>query len=380
MPGTVIEVLRRFLPAFLKGQPPLSKDQQRAIWAIEHCRTLALGWDLYACSDCGKKHFAYHSCNHKACPQCGRQATANWVQRELNKLVKAPYFMVNFTLPAQLRSFFLGPHAAKAFDVFFKTSSTALSQALANPKWLGAQVNGFTGILHTWNQQLLPHPHIHYIVPGAGLDAHGRLVRCKHQNFLLPTSELTRLFIAHWKQQLKDLQWDVDPEVWNKKWGVYIKAFGTGTHAVKYLGAYVSRTAIGDSRILEINDETVRFSWKDRSDGDKLKQLSLPGTEFVRRYLRHVLPKGLRSIRYFGFCHPAAKKNRSKIQFYSGKPLLVGPIDNPTHDPKSSPDYLCDKCSKPMDRIYSVGRDGKIKTHYLRGPPKIVTNDSMQRA
>ena len=183
--------------------------------------------------------------------------------------------MVNFTLPAQLRSFFLGPHAAKAFDVFFKTSSTALSQALANPKWLGAQVNGFTGILHTWNQQLLPHPHIHYIVPGAGLDAHGRLVRCKHQNFLLPTSELTRLFIAHWKQQLKDLQWDVDPEVWNKKWGVYIKAFGTGTHAVKYLGAYVSRTAIGDSRILEINDETVRFSWKDRSDGDKLKQLSL---------------------------------------------------------------------------------------------------------
>jgi hypothetical protein len=157
-------------------------------------------------------------------------------------------------------------------------------------------------------------------------------------------------------------------------------AFGTGTHAVKYLGAYVSRTAIGDNRILEINDETVRFSWKDRSDGDKLKQLSLPGTEFVRRYLRHVLPKGLRSIRYFGFCHPAAKKNRSKIQFYSGKPLLVGPIENPTYHPKSSQDYLCDKCSKPMDRIYSVGRDGKIKTHYLRGPPKIVTNDSIQRA
>ena len=280
--------------------------------------------------------------------------------------------------PATLRSC-RGP-SSRSFDAFFKTSSTALSQALANPKWLGAQVNGFTGILHTWNQQLLPHPHIHYIVPGAGLDTQGRLVKCKNQDFLVPTSELIRLFIAHWKNQLKDLEWTVDPEVWNKKWGVYIKPFGTGTNAVKYLGAYVSRTGIGDSRILEINQDTVRFSYKDRSDGDKVKERTLAGTEFVERYLRHVLPRGLRSIRYFGFCHPTAKRNRSKIQFYSGKPLLVGPFENPACDPKRSQDYHCDKCSKPMDRVYSVGRDGKIKAHCLRGPPKVVENDSKQTA
>ena len=131
MPATVIEALRRFLPDFLRSNPPLSTDQRRALWAMTHCRTAALGGDVFVCKRCGRRHFAFHSCNHKACPQCGRAATANWVRRELRKLVKAPYFLVTFTLPEQLRQLFFGPQAKEAYDLFFAAVAGALSEKLA---------------------------------------------------------------------------------------------------------------------------------------------------------------------------------------------------------------------------------------------------------
>ena len=113
---TVLGALRRFLPEFLNSSPTLCADQRRALWAITHRRTPALGGRAFACSDCSQVHFAWHSSNHKACPQCGRAATASWVQRELQRLVEAPYFLVTFTLPAQLRSCFFGPFAKEAYD------------------------------------------------------------------------------------------------------------------------------------------------------------------------------------------------------------------------------------------------------------------------
>ena len=134
----VIDVLRRFLPDYLESNPPLSPDQRRAIWAILHCRTPAMGGHLYACEPCAQRAFAYHSCNHKACPQCGRDATRKWVERELGKRVNAPYFMVTFTLPSELRSLFFGPLAKEAYDLFFLAASTALREKLAVKKHLGA--------------------------------------------------------------------------------------------------------------------------------------------------------------------------------------------------------------------------------------------------
>jgi hypothetical protein len=174
-----MEALRRFVPDLLRSGPALNRDQRRALRAISHCRTAALGGRLFACQQCGHPHFAFHSCNHKACPQCGRAATAKWVQRELRKLVKAPYFLVTFTLPAQLRELFFGPRAKEAYDLFFTAAAGALAEKLATDKGLRAAVHGFTAVLHTWNQQLGFHPHLHCLVPGAGLDAHGRLVRVK---------------------------------------------------------------------------------------------------------------------------------------------------------------------------------------------------------
>jgi hypothetical protein len=361
---TVLGALRRFLPEFLKTSPPLSTAQRRAIWAITHCRTAALGGRAFACKPCGHIHFAYHSCNHKACPQCGALTNHRWVQRELGKLVNAPYFLVTFTLPAQLRGCFFGPHAKQAYDLFFTAVMRALSEKLAGDKALRAAVNGFTAVLHTWNQRLEFHPHIHCLVPGAGLDDQCKFVSLNNPKFLVYLPHLQCAFRQHFYQLLKQNDWPVDPAVWAKDWGVHIQPAGSGASAVKYLGAYVARTAINDARMLALTDDSVSFRWKDRSDRNRTKTKTLPGVQFVGHYLRHVLPTGLRSVRYYGFCHPTAKANRLRVQMHSGSPLLFGPSAlPPIFDPPCS-NPLCPKCGQPMQLILSLS-----PWHKTRGPP-----------
>jgi hypothetical protein len=364
----VSDVLDRFLPRFLSDKPSLNGDQWRAIRAIQVCRTPVLGAEGYTCRKCGRVHWACHSCNHKACPRCGRDATARWVKRELGKLLEAPYFMVTFTLPAQLRGLFHGPDAKQAYDLFFAASSKALSEKLADPQWLGAETNGFTGVLHTWNQKLLRHIHIHYVVPAAGLDAKDQFVRARSESFLIHHSPLQGAFRDYFRKGLQRLGWGVDPEVWRLDWGVQIQPFGTGENAVKYLGAYVSRAAIADGRILAMTEDSVTFRWKDRSQGGRRRPLTLPGVEFVKRYLSHVQPRGMRSIRYFGFCHPAAKMKRLRIQFQSGRPLVIqSGVTPPT---KKDNLYQCPICSGPMDHTLSLDSQGRLTHRNKRGPPQ----------
>ena len=355
-PATVLGALRRFIPELLKTAPALSPQQYRAIWAITHCRTPALGGDVFACKKCGHRHFAYHSCNHKACPQCGAQAAHRWVQRELAKLIQAPYFLVTFTLPAQLRSCFFGPRKKQAYELFFKAVSAALSQKLAQDKALRASINGFVAVLHTWTQKLEFHPHIHCLVPGAGLNARHQFVRVKKPEYLVYLPHLQAAFRQHLYRLLKENQWPVDPQVWRKDWGVHIQPSGCGASALKYLGAYVSRTALTNSRMLRVDSHSVSFSWKDRSEANRRKELTLPGVEFVSRYLRHVLPGGLRSVRYYGFCHPTAKAKRMRVQLHSGRAVQFGDMDRRLPDQADSHSRcpVCPRCGQPMQLILSV--------------------------
>jgi hypothetical protein len=362
---TVIDALLRFLPRFLATRPGLSAAQWRAINAIRQCRTPALGGHVHACPDCDQKRFAWHSCNHKACPQCGRAATALWVARQLEKLTQAPYFMVTFTLPEELRELFFGPLAKEAFNVFFSAVSLALAQSLALPKSIGACVNGFTAVLHTWTQQLVFHPHLHCIVPGAGLDANGWARRVKSPDFLVHLPILQAAFRQAFRNELAKRQWQVDPAVWTKDWGVHIRPCGDGASAVKYLGAYVARTAIADSRIIEVSQDHVTFLWKDRANGNRMRPRKLDGVEFVRRYLRHVLPRKMHSIRHYGFCHPAAKKNRERVRFLTGMPLV---IQIPQAPKPSKPGWACPCCKAPMQLVATYPRI-KFWDPQARPPP-----------
>jgi hypothetical protein len=350
---TVIKALRRFLPRFLASKPALSAAVWSAVRAIKKCRTPALGGQVFGCKDCDETHFAWHSCNHKACPQCGRAATALWVERQLEKLTGAPYFMVTFTLPAELRDLFFGEPAREAFDMFFAAASRALAQTLANPQWLGAKVSGFTAALHTWNQLLLFHPHIHFIVPGVGLDARGNVCRVKYASFLFPPEVIRAAFKQAFHKELEKRKWEVDPAVWTKDWGVDIQACGNGAAAVKYLGAYVARTAIADSRIVEVDDTHVTFRWKDRANGGRMETEKLEGVEFVRRYLRHVLPSKMHSVRHYGFCHPAAKKNRERVRFLTGMPLVIQSQEPAREEAQAAPKpgWPCPCCGLEMQLI-----------------------------
>lgn len=358
----VIDVLRRFLPEFLNTKPPLAAAQHRALWAITHCRTPALGGQLFACKSCARQHFAFHSCNHKACPLCGSAANATWVRREQRKLVNAPYFLVTFTLPAELRSAFFGPHAKSAYDLFFAAVAGALSEKLATDKGLRAAVHGFTAVLHTWNQQLGFHPHIHCLVPGVGLDARGRLVRGKDPEFLVYLNHLQSAYRQHFHRGLKAHDWQVDSVVWDKNWGVHIQPAGTGRSALNYLGTYVARTAINDARLVRVTDQAVTFRWRNRAQGNRRETATIPGVEFVARYLRHVLPRRLRSIRYYGFCHPAAKAKRLRIQFHTGLAVEFGAAPEPAPTPSEA--RRCGGCGNPLRLVLRL-----LAPHKERGPP-----------
>lgn len=360
----MLEALRRFIPELRQITPAFSAQQHRAIWAITHCRTPALGGRAFACKQCNHVHFAYHSCNHKACPQCGALSAHRWVQRELRKLINAPYFMVTFTLPAELRGCFFGPHAKEAYDLFFTAASGALSEKLAADKALRAQINGFVAVLHTWTQRLEFHPHIHCLVPGAGLNEHEQFVTAKNPRFLLHLPHLQAAFRQLMYRLFMQKDWQVDPEVWRKNWGVHIQPAGSGVSALKYLSAYVSRTAITNARIIKVDEHSVSFRWKDRANNNKTRQMTLPGVEFARRYLRHVLPGGLRSIRYYGFCHPTAKASRMRVQLHSGRAVEFGNVpDLPDEVPDCS-GPVCPKCGHPTQLIFSLG-----PCHRERGPP-----------
>jgi hypothetical protein len=344
---SVISALRRFLPAWQRARGAFDPARCRAVWALTHCRSATMGGHLHACPSCGKQEFRFHSCNHRSCPQCGGAGNVAWVTRELEKRVGAPYYMVTFTLPAQLRSLFQAPRAKEVYSLFFAAASSALSDLLANPRWLGATHSGFTMVLHTWNQRMLFHPHIHAIVPGAGTDKRGRIVVAKNPSFLVPQKALRQVYRARFRDLFAQVAKDhdlpfPDADVWTTDWGVHLQPFGCGANAIRYLGAYVCRSVIGDARILNIGEETVAFRWKDREHGGLSRSDTLPGVEFVTRFLRHVLPRGLRSIRHYGFCHPAAKDRRERIAFHTGRPLVIGKIPL---QPKPVP--CCAHCGTP---------------------------------
>ena len=370
--ATVIGALRRFLPDFLRDHPVQGRARRRAVWALTHCRTAAMGGHVHACTKCGASQFAYHSCNHRSCPQCGKEATSQWVERELGKRVGAPYFMVTFTVPKELRPLFFTPAARQVYELFFAAASGALSETLANPRWLGAHKNGSTMILHSWNQRLLFHPHIHCIVPGAGIDLAGRVVSVKSPGFLVPQPVLRNAFRQLFRQKFNHLSRlpehscmsAVDPAVWKKDWGVHIQSFGDGKGSIQYLGAYVCRSAIGDSRIQAIDETSVTFTWKDRAHGNARRVESLSGIEFVQRYLRHVLPLSMRAIRRYGFCHPSAKEKRERIAFHTGFPLLLGPAIAATPRP-ATPCPCCGAQMIPLMRLPASWNSG-------RAPPSRV--------
>jgi len=343
--------VRRHWPAYeRKYRARLLPSHRRAVTAIVSCRTPALGGQLYRC-DCGQEHYAYHSCNHRACPQCGHADATEWLDRQRRKLLPVPYYLVTFTVPAQLRPV-IRSQQKDLYPLLLRESAGALRDIARDHKDLGAQI-GFLAVLQTWTRDLRYHPHVHCVVPGGGLSPDRlRWVSPKREGYFLPQSVLALRFRTRLRQALQQhhpqLYVQIPRAAWALAWVADVQPVGTGEPALKYLAAYVFRTALSAERILADDGQTITFAYRDNQGRPGTVRLS--PERFLHRFLQHVLPRGLQRVRHFGFLSAAATAQWQRVlALLDWKPL-------PRILPPPRPPPLCPTCNRPMALIGRLAR------------------------
>jgi hypothetical protein len=261
---TLAEIVRRYGPAYqAQYGEQLLPSQQAALTAIEACRTAALGGQVFTCTDCGTVRYSYHSCRNRHCPTCQHDAAQSWLAAQHELLLPVPYFLVTFTLPAELRALAYS-HQRQVYSLFFRATAAALQQLAADPRFVGGQL-GMLGVLQTWTRDRGYHPHIHYLVPAIGLAADGRFCRPRHSAFLVPVHALAVLFRAKLRAALRQTAHaaEIPSVVWTQPWVVDCRSVGSGAAALKYLAPYIFRVALSNNRIIRVANDRVTFRYVD---------------------------------------------------------------------------------------------------------------------
>lgn len=325
--ATLADALSQFGPAYLATHA-LSTPQAKAWRGIVACRTAALGGEQLTCDTCGHSHWQYHSCRNRNCPQCGMRAKDAWLQGRLSEVLDVPYVHLVFTLPHCLNALY-GAHPRWVIDTLFTCTAHTLTEFAANPKWMGVAGGkpAFSLVLHTWTQDLLVHLHVHAVMACGVLEQDGQGARwvtpARQPNYLFPGEALSSVFrgkfMAALGQARRTGQIEHDPQatqaLWNErqrqlykhKWVVYAKApLGGPAQVLEYLSRYTHRTAISNERIRAITPEEVAFNVRANDHGGKRLE-RLAGEEFVRRFLLHILPTGLKRIRHYGVLASSCK-------------------------------------------------------------------------
>jgi hypothetical protein len=316
----VADVVRQYGKAFLERYGhTLCGEQHRALRAIELCYTAALGGHKSRCDHCGHEGCAYNPCRNRHCPKCQGVTRAAWLANRQCEVLDTPYEHAIFTLPQDLSPLVLY-NPRPLYGLLFRTVSQSLLNIAGDPKHLGAEIGGMA-ILHSWGGELQHHPHLHCVLPAGGWAPDGsRWVPCR-PDFFLPVRVLSRRFRRLYIDGLKDLYGRgeltfagrcrdlADAKSWrrllatlrDKEWVVYAKEPCDSAHILKYLARYTHRVAISNHRLVAVQNGQVTFRFKDYKRGGKLCTQTLDAVEFLRRFVLHVLPKGLHKIRYFGF-------------------------------------------------------------------------------
>jgi len=348
----LVQVLRRHWPAYeQKFGARLLPSHRRAVQAMLACRSAALGGQLFGCS-CGRYEFVYHSCNHRACPQCGHADTTQWLDRQRRRLLPLPYWLVTFTVPKELRQL-IRSHQKLLYALLLRQAAGALLEVGRDHKNLGAQL-GVLAVLQTWARDLHYHPHVHCVVPGGGLSADGlRWIRPRDPDYFLPQGVLSRRFRTRIKHALQEQHPElfslVPLKVWARDWVADVQAVGSGEPALKYLAAYVHRSAFSAEKILADDGTHITFTYRDNTGANR--KLKLPVERFLHRFLQHVLPKGFQRVRHYGWLSPAAKTRWERIAAL----LDWQPADPALSAPNLHP-LLCPCCQRPMFFIQRLAR------------------------
>jgi hypothetical protein len=351
----------------------LSLGQLKVMTAIERCRTAALGGHVLRCEGCGIDQVSYNSCRNRHCPKCQSNAAQRWLHAREADLLPVEYYHVVFTLPAQVAALAY-QNKALVYGMLFDVAAEVLQTIAADPKHLGARI-GATLVLHTWGSALTHHPHVHGIVPGGGLSPDGnRWIACQ-RGFFLPVRVLSRLFRRRLMEELQDahscqrlrLQGDLaaladgaEFKHWLEplrkvEWVVYAKRPFAGPAAVlAYLSRYTHRVAISNSRLVSMEGSSICFRWKDyRSKGrTRYKTMTLEASDFMRRFLLHVLPSGFHRIRHYGLLANAHRRDdiATAHRLLEVQPLPPDPQDSDDADASSAgrARFICRRCGQPL--------------------------------
>jgi hypothetical protein len=369
-PLEVADIIRAHGNSFVeKSRAWLTWLHLRVLFAIEHCRTAALGGHLDRCSQCGHEAISFNSCRSRHCPKCQTNARDKWLAGRSRELLPVSYVHVVFTIPHEL-SWLALQNKKVVYDLLFRASAATLMEIAADPKHLGAEI-GFLGVLHTWGQTLQAHPHIHYVIPSGGLSTDRQSWVHPRYPFFLPVKVLSRVFRGKFVEGLtyafdngkllfpgslkplleaKAFHAFLRP-LFRKDWVVYSKRpFGGPEHVLHYLARYTHRVAISNHRIVNLADGKVTFRWKDYAHKSKQRLMTVTAHEFLRRFLLHTLPRGFVRIRFYGFL---ANRRRRELLPLCRRLLAAGTLTASTapSEPKPPCAWLCPLCGGTMALI-----------------------------
>jgi len=316
----------------------------RAIEAISQCRTPEAGRLLVQCIDCGHEVWRPLSCGHRSCPQCQNHETSLWLDRQQAKLLPVEYFMATFTLPFELR-FLAMDNQTLVYNFLFACASSTLKDFGLNPQNLGAHI-GMTAVLHTHNRRLDYHPHVHVVVPGGGVDKSRKQWKKKKTKYLFNEFALAKVFRARFMEALIKAGLSVPGSV-PRKWVVNCTCVGKGLSALKYLSRYLYRGVIGENAIVSNRDGNITFKYVEGRTGET-RYRTVKGEDFLWLVLQHVLPKGFRRARDYGFLHGNAKKLLSLVQLVLRVLMQASTL-------RFRPVFRCPVCQAPM-RILTIAR------------------------
>ncbi len=361
----------------------MTKKQYKVMTAIQGCRTSEYGYHVDSCDRCGFTESRFNSCRDRHCPKCQGVSRHKWVNSRIKDMLPVSYYHIVFTLPHFLNPITLY-NKRLVYNLLLSSASDTLLSFGRDPKWLGGEI-GFYGILHTWGQTLWPHPHIHFIVPGGALTPDGHWVEPRYKDqFLFPVKALSRVFrgrcieglkTAYYRgklvlpQDLSELRRTDLFESWidtlvSQDWVIYCKPpFSDAKHVIRYIGRYTHRVAISNHRIIDIHDGQVHFWYKDyRSDNITHQEMRLSGSEFIRRFLFHVLPDRFHKIRHYGFLANGRSKDMiARIR----KILRIGQTGDGIPTDPFRP--RCPKCNKGfLNPVTIMNRWGQNIAGWIR--------------
>lgn len=337
---SLAELFREYLARLLeKYEPRLLPSHYRAIQAIMACRTPGAGTLLIQCPQCRRLEIRPKSCGHRNCPVCQNFETGEWLDRQRRKLLPIPYFLVTFTIPANLRDI-AWRHQRLFFGAMFDAAVDALRKQGMDERLLGGEL-GFTGVLHTHSRRLAFHPHLHFVIPAGAIEVRNRFWKRKDWQFLFPEAALAGSFDRALLARLK--QAGLSLPLVPGKWVVNCRKVGSGEPALKYLSRYLYRGVIAEKQLVANQNGKVTFRYRE-SKTRKWRLETLAGEDFLWLLLLHVLPRGFRRARDFGFLHGNAVKTLRLVQL-----LLHAKVPLRKESPR--PAFRCQKCDMDMKVI-----------------------------